>query len=309
MRNTFAKEIFSLSKKNDKIRVVAADISPAGKLAELSKKKNKIFINVGVAETSMISICAGLALSGYKPFAYTIATFSLYRPFEMVRDDLCYQNLPVTIVGMGSGTIYSTLGGTHMSQEDIGIARCLPNMQVIAPCDSIELKSSINFLVKKSKSPTYLRIGKSGEKDLIFHESEEWKFGKIRKIKNGKNICLIGYGPVMKLFFEILKPLGEAGIKPSIYSSHTLKPFDYNGLEKIFRKYKYIISLEDHSEINGLSKIILEHAFKKKFNGKIENFSLQDKFIKNYGVQNDLLKMHGISKKKLILKILDGIRN
>ena len=151
----------------------------------------------------MISICAGLALSGYKPFAYTIATFSLYRPFEMVRDDLCYQNLPVTIVGMGSGTIYSTLGGTHMSQEDIGIARCLPNMQVIAPCDSIELKSSINFLVKKSKSPTYLRIGKSGEKDLIFHESEKWKFGKIRKIKNGENICLIGYGPVMKLFFEI----------------------------------------------------------------------------------------------------------
>ena len=83
----------------------------------------------------MIGICAGLALKGCQPFAYTIATFSLYRPFEMVRDDLCYQNLPVTVVGMGAGVIYSTLGGTHHTQEDIAIAGAIPNMQIIAPCD------------------------------------------------------------------------------------------------------------------------------------------------------------------------------
>ena len=95
------------------------------------------FINIGVAETSMISLCAGLAMTGLKPFAYTISTFALYRPFEMIRDDLCYQNLPVTIVGMGSGTIYSNLGPTHMSQEDISIARSIPNMQVISLCETL----------------------------------------------------------------------------------------------------------------------------------------------------------------------------
>ena len=90
------------------------------------------FINVGVAEQVMIGVSAGLAMQGKKPFAYTIAAFSLYRPFEMIRDDLCYQNLPVTIVGMGAGTIYSNLGGTHLTQEDISIAKSIPNMSIIA---------------------------------------------------------------------------------------------------------------------------------------------------------------------------------
>src|SRR6516164_7457480 len=88
---------------------VVADISPVGNMAKFRTEYPERFINVGVAEHKVIGICAGLALKGCQPFAYTIATFSLYRPFEMVRDDLCYQNLPVTVVGMGAGVIYSTL--------------------------------------------------------------------------------------------------------------------------------------------------------------------------------------------------------
>jgi transketolase len=131
------------------IFVVSADISPSGKMAELINKKN--FINVGVAEQSMISMCAGLAMSGAKPFAYTIAPFALYRPFEMIRIDLCYQNLPVCVVGMGAGTIYANLGSTHHTQEDISIARSIPNLEVLAPCDPFELKKSIDYFCSKSK--------------------------------------------------------------------------------------------------------------------------------------------------------------
>ena len=99
----------------------------------------------------MAGISAGLALNGKRPFIYTIAAFVLYRPFEMIRDDICYQNLPVTIVGMGSGTIYSTLGCTHMTQEDISIARSVPNMQIISPCEPSELKEAIKYCSEKSK--------------------------------------------------------------------------------------------------------------------------------------------------------------
>ena len=90
-----------------------------------------------------------MALRGLKPFCYTIATFSLYRPFEMIRVDLCYQNLPVTVVGMGTGTVYSTLGGTHLTQEDISVARSVPNMNIIAPCDPKELEEQLNLRVGK----------------------------------------------------------------------------------------------------------------------------------------------------------------
>ena len=163
MRNTFAEALYAEAKQNDEIYIVVSDISPAGSMAKFSTEYPNRFVNVGVAEQSMIGICAGLALKGCQPFAYTIATFSLYRPFEMVRDDLCYQNLPVTVVGMGAGVIYSTLGGTHHTQEDIAIAGALPNMQIIAPCDPAECSEATTHCATQKKGPIYLRIGKAGE--------------------------------------------------------------------------------------------------------------------------------------------------
>ena len=138
---------------------------------------------MGVAEQSMVGIAAGLAMKGKKVFTYTIATFSLYRPFEMIRDNLCYQNLPVTIVGMGAGTIYNNLGGTHMTQEDISICRSIPNFKIISPSDPNEMREAVKQCVKNKKNPIYLRLGKSGEKNYTSESLEKWKFGKIRKKK------------------------------------------------------------------------------------------------------------------------------
>ena len=166
MRNKFADLIYKYGKKNKKICVLVADISPAGSMTKFRDKYPERFINTGVAEQSMVGISAGMALKGMQPFCYTIATFAFYRPFEMIRVDLCYQNLPVTIVGMGTGTIYSTLGGTHLTQEDISIARALPNLKIISPLDPYELEKAMLFCIKNKKGPVYLRIGKAGEKNF-----------------------------------------------------------------------------------------------------------------------------------------------
>ena len=115
MRDTFAEELYQNAIKNDKVFVVVADISIAGNMKNFQKKYPKRFINVGVSEMTMIGMCAGLALEGKRSFAYTIANFTLYRPFEMVRNDLCYQNLPVTIVGMGAGLISKWIAGLKFS--------------------------------------------------------------------------------------------------------------------------------------------------------------------------------------------------
>jgi transketolase len=166
MRNRFAEALYKEAIENPKIAIVVADISPAGSMGKFRTEFPDRFINVGVAEQSMIGICAGMALRGYRPVAYTIATFALYRPFEMVRDDLCYHNLPVTVVGIGGGVTYSTLGGTHHAQEDIAIATAMPNMTVIAPCDAAETEAATHFCMTDSKNPVYLRLGKAGEPDL-----------------------------------------------------------------------------------------------------------------------------------------------
>ena len=299
MRDKFSETIYKNIKLNKKIFVVAADISPSGKMAQY-QKNNKNFINVGVSEQTMISMCAGLAMSGFKSFAYTIAPFALYRPFEMVRDDICYQNLPVTVVGMGAGTIYANLGGTHTATEDISIARSLPNMQILSPCDPEELEECINFCCKKSKSPTYLRIGKSGEKNLTSNAIEKWEFGKIRKITNGNEICIISHGPIAEIAFEIKNKINK---NISIYSCHTIKPFDEETIKKIFKKYKIIITIEDHSIIGGLSDIIKSKSFENKFQGKLILNSLKDQFKHVYSSQKDLLEAHGISSEIIIKKI------
>ena len=295
MRNKFSEVLAKLAEKDKRIYIVVADISPAGAMENFKRKNPDRFINVGVAEQTMISVCAGLAMKGMKPFAYTISTFALYRPFEMIRTDLCYQNLPVTVVGMGAGTIYSSLGATHLTQEDVSITRSIPNLQVIAPGDPDELEQSLKFCVNKSTKPTYLRIGKSGEKN--YNVKSKWKFGKLRKIVNGKSTCILFYGPILNLIEDDLTSLKKRNI--SIYSCHTLKPFDLKSLKNIFKRYNEIITIEDHSIIGGLSTIVKSTAFEFNFKGKIKSFNLKDQFIHCYGSQKDLLEKHNIKYKSI----------
>ena len=303
MRDKFADVIYKIGKKNRKIAVLVADISPAGSISDFKNESPERFINTGVAEQSMIGIAAGLALKGMRPFCYTIATFALYRPFEMIRVDLCYQNLPVTVVGMGSGTIYSTLGSTHLTQEDVSIARSIPNMNVIAPCDPKEMEDAVKYCCNKSKNPTYLRIGKAGEKTYINHLSDKWHFGKIRKVVPGKDICILTFGSIIKKAFEIREKLNKEKISTEINSCHTLKPFDLAGLKKKFKNFKLIIIIEDHSEIGGLNNIVKTAAYEENYKGKVINFSLKDKFIHCYGSHDDLLEKHGISTNKIFKRI------
>ena len=309
MRDAFSEQLYKEALKDNRIYIVVADISPAGSMLKFRKKFPERFINVGVSEQSMVGIAAGLAMKGKKVFTYTIATFSLYRPFEMIRDNFCYQNLPVTVVGMGAGTIYNNLGGTHMSQEDISICRSVPNFNIISPSDPAEMKNAVSYCVKNKKKETiYLRLGKSGEKIFTQNAVEKWKFAKIRKVQKGNNICLISHGILIKMSFNISDILKKKKLIPSIYSSHTLKPFDSKTFKKICKKYKTIISIEDHSEIGGLGSILREEAFLNRYKGNLVNFSLKDKFLNDYGSQTSLLNKHGISEEKILKKIYKFIK-
>ncbi len=229
MRNTFSEALYQEATQNPDVYIVVADISPAGSMAKFSTQYPERFINVGVAEQSMIGICAGLALKGCQPFAYTIATFSLYRPFEMVRDDLCYQNLPVTVVGMGAGVIYSTLGGTHHTMEDIAIAGAIPNMQIVAPCDPAECTEATRWCARQKNGPVYLRIGKAGEPNLT-KDADPWVFGKLRYLRRGSDVCILSYGVITKMAMELADGIAAQGKSVSVVSCHTVKPLDRDGI-------------------------------------------------------------------------------
>jgi transketolase len=299
MRNKFAKVFSKIAKKNKKLCLVVADISPGGAINQFEIENPKRFINCGVSEQSMISIAAGLAMSGFKPFCYTIATFALYRPFEFVRVDLCYQNIPVVVIGMGSGGIYSNLGSTHQSIEDISIAASIPNMQILCPCDPRELEEAILWCVEKNNGPVYLKIGKVGEPDYTTKANQKFKFGRLRYVHKGEDFAIITYGNAMKIANEVYNELSKK-YNPSLINCHTLKPLDYSGIKKVLNKYKKVIIIEEHVKHGGLNTMIRSYANEINSKSKIFSYGLKDKFLHFYGTHNEFLTKHGLSSKRII---------
>ena len=302
MRNTFSEALYEAATENPDVYVVVADISPAGSMAKFSTQYPERFINVGVAEQSMIGICAGLALKGCQPFAYTIATFTLYRPFEMVRDDLCYQNLPVTVVGMGAGVIYSTLGGTHHTQEDIAIAGAIPNMQIVAPCDPPECTEATRWCASQKNGPVYLRIGKAGE-PVLTREAEPWRFGKLRYLRRGRDICILTYGVIAKMAVAIADRLQAQGNSVSVVSCHTVKPLDREGIVAALRSHRHVIVIEEHAPQGGLAPQTKQIAWDIRAECRLDTFTLKDAFIHNYGSHDDLLAAHGLEPSRIMKEV------
>ena len=295
MRNAFAETLYQIGRQDPRIVIVVADISPAGSMSKFRDEFPGRFINVGVAEQSMIGICGGLALRGCQPFAYTIATFTIYRPFEQVRDDLCYQNLPVTVVGIGGGIIYSTLGGTHHAQEDIAVMGALPNMSILAPCDPLETEASTRICGQRT-GPTYLRLGKAGEPHLTANAPEPFVYGKLRLLKSGKDACVISYGPIMKMAFDVAAKVEQTqGRSVAVVNAHTLKPLDVDGIGRLLARYETVVVLEEHSERGGLAAQVKQIAWDTRASCRLHTFSLKDEFIHLFGSHTELLAAHGVS--------------
>lgn len=304
MRNKFADVIYEIGKKDERICALVADLSPAGSMINFREEYPERFLNCGVAEQSMIGIAAGMALQGMRPFCYTIATFSLYRPFEMIRDDLCYQNLPVTVIGMGAGVIYSTLGGTHHTMEDIAVASAIPNMTVLAPCDPNEMRLATEWCAIKSEGPVYMRLGKAGEPDLTSDAIDSFEIGKLRCLQKGSDVAVLSYGITVKMAFDVTEALEESGKSVSVYSCHTIKPLDTSRIAEILHSHDQVVVLEEHVPHGGLGSRVKEVAWDSKANCNLNCFSLQDQFIHFYGSHEELLSEHGLSADK-VLAVID----
>ena len=301
MRNAFAEVLYEVAKADPRIHIVVSDISPAGSMAKFRIEFPERFINVGVAEQCMIGICAGLALKGMRPFAYTIATFSLYRPFEMVRDDLGYQNLPVTVVGIGGGVVYSTLGGTHYAQEDIAIAGSIPNMSILAPCDPEEAKAVTRWIAaREGGGPIYLRFGKAGEPVITDGAAEPFQFGKLRYLWKGEDVAVVSYGILMKMARDVAQGLREQGQSVSLISCPTVKPLDREGLADVLRRHKKVIVLEEHVPQGGLAPQTKQIAWDVQAKCMLHTFTLKDEFVHCYGSHEDILAAHGLSAKGIL---------
>jgi transketolase C-terminal domain/subunit len=168
------------------------------------------FVNCGIAEANMIGVASGMAMCGLRPIAYTITPFITARCYEQIKVDVCYHNLPVIIVGVGGGLSYAELLSTHHSCDDIALLRILPNMTVICPSDSHEVRAALRAAVAHG-GPVYIRLGKKNE-PLIHDSQPEFTIGKGIVIREGTDVCMLSTGNLMPLALETAAMFGDDGI-------------------------------------------------------------------------------------------------
>ena len=256
MRNAFADELTSLGGADPRVALLSGDIG--NKLFDKFKAvAGRRFVNCGIAEANMIGMAAGMAMNGLRPFVYTITPFTTTRCFEQIRLDLCYHGAPVVVVGTGAGLSYSDLGPTHHSCEDIAILRTLPDMVVVCPADTTEIRLAMRAALQQDK-PMYMRIGKKGEPAVHKESPANFELGKAITLREGKDVCLISTGNMVATALKAAELLQETGMSAQVEDFHTVKPMDEERLEEIFDDFLLVAIVEEHGRIGGLAGAIAE---------------------------------------------------
>lgn len=304
MRAAFINKLTEFARNDKDVYLVTSDTG-IGVFDEFKKEFPDRYVNVGIAEAAMIGIAAGLALSGKKVFCYAIATFITMRCFEQIRVDLCYQNLPVKLIGVGGGLTYGAAGSTHHTIEDIAVMSSLANMKVICPGDPFEVEKAMEDMLKLD-SPCYLRIGKSGEK-LINDVSSEFQTGKGTVIKSGSKIALISTGNMLETAVEVAERLQDNGMDPEVISMHTIKPIDRELVINTARKCSYIVSIEEHNVIGGLGSMLSSVITDEGLAIKLLKVGIPDTFVSCVGDQDYLRGIYGLTAQDITDKILKSL--
>jgi len=285
--------------EDQRVVVLDADLSPSNRTNIFAGKFPERFFEAGIAEANMIGVAAGLSMTGLIPFVHTFAVFAAGRVYDQVRISVCYQNLNVKIVGTSAGLSDAHDGATHQSVEDIALMRAMPNMVVVAPCDSIEARKAV-YAIYGSVGPAYLRLNRNPI-PLIWRSVHECEFeiGKALTLREGSDIGIVASGYPVGLAVKAAEDVAKEGISVEVLDLHTIKPFDRDSIIKMAKKTGAIITIEEHNVIGGLGSAVSE-VVGENIPVPIERIGIQDKFGESALEYGELLEAHGITVENII---------
>lgn len=291
MRDRFIKSLLAEAEINKNLMLIVGDLG-YGVVDEFEKKFPDQFINAGVAEQNMMGMAAGLAKVGYKVYVYSIANFPTFRCLEQIRNDIAYHRLDVSIVAIGAGFSYGTLGYSHHAIEDIAIMRSIPGMKIYSPCDPNKVEECfIDSL--KTNGPKYFRLGKNGEIELPHTQL----ITDNSILKQASEILIISTGAITSEAYAAKIKLNLKGIDIDILPINIIKPFNLN--EKYLRNYKQIYVLEEHSSIGGLGSCVIEELQLKKMLIPVKMIAIPDEVDYLTGSQSFLRKRFGLDAESI----------
>lgn len=291
MRDAFSAELVRLGKADPNVLLVTGDHGYA-LFDSFRKACPAQYINAGIAEQNMVGMAAGLARIGFRPFVYGLSAFVPVRVLEQIKLDVAHDRLPVIFIGDGAGFVYSHLGTSHQSTEDIACARAIPNLSVYSPADRFEVTACME-MAYQSKSAVYLRMGKSDRGDV--HSSvPQGQNGGLLEVKPGQggDIAFIATGSLVRTAVDIASGTYP---KASVWSAPFIKPIDSGQVAAICKQCQVVVVLEEHSILGGLGSVIAEIA--SEFAPvRILRIGVRDRFSHHCGTYEYLLKEHCLDR-------------
>lgn len=255
MRDAFAKTITELGRDDARLMLLSGDIGNR-MFDKFKDDQPDRFYNCGVAEANMVSVAAGLAMTGFRPWVYTIASFLTYRPWEQIRVDVGYHELPVVFVGTGAGLSYASNGPTHHSLEDLALFRSLGGFRIAAPGDAHEVTACVREL-QRTPGPAYLRLGKKGE-PRVHAGPVECPLGQARAMRPGRDAAILSTGNLLPCAVEACAKLAARGLDVAHWHFPWVLPLDTKTVAEAFARFPLVATVEEHSIDGGFGSLVAE---------------------------------------------------
>jgi len=300
MRAAFSESLVELAKADSNVLLLTGDHGYA-LFDDFRKSCPDQYINAGIAEQNMVGMAAGLARCGFRPIVYGLSAFIPVRVVEQIKLDVAHDNLPVIFIGDGAGFVYSHLGTSHQSTEDIACTRAIPNLSVCSPADRFEIGACMQ-LAYKAAAPIYLRMGKSDRGD-VHAQQLQIKAGELLEIKQGRqgDVAFIATGSMVRTALDIAS---ASYPDSSVWSAPFIKPMDSKRLAHICKTSRAVVVCEEHSELGGLGSAVAEIATQLA-PIRILRIGVRDRFSHYCGSYEYLLKEHGLDRVSVEQRIHD----
>ena len=256
MRKAYGEALVKLGESNPDVVVLSADVSNSDFSFMFQEAFPDRFINVGIAEQSLVDVAAGLAYSGKIPFANTFAFLFATRALEMVRTHLCYGEANVKLMATYAGISDSFDGPTHHAITDLAIMRAMPNMTVVVPGDTIALARLLPQ-VAEWKGPVYFRVNRN-EVPVIFDDAYQPVIGKAVHLRSGRDVSIFCCGLMVSRSLEAARVLADEGIQAGVTEIHTIKPLDEEAIIQAAKETGALVTVEEHSILGGLGGAVAE---------------------------------------------------
>lgn len=306
MQRAYLSKLLEIAEKDSNVLHLVAD-SGTGFDEMFQRNFPGQMFNFGIAEEHMVAAAAGMATAGKIPFVYTAGAFLAYRSLEFIRDDICFQNLNVKVVGMGSGLAWSSLGPSHHTTEDIAVLRAMPNLRILSAATPIQAAACVKEAYHH-QGPVYIRIGMNNEKEY-YEEDYQMAVSGQDVLVDGKDVTIFTTGSILEEVMDAASILIESGIDVTVVNVAIVKPFSEEVLLQKQENTKLFVTVEEHNVQGGLGSIVSEIMTERGVGKRLLRIGLNDMFAEGYSNnQKAIRKQNHLDAESIAKNIVEGLQ-